>query len=173
VTSTLPNITLIGMPGSGKSTLGRRLARQRGMSFVDTDHILEQVENMHIQNIVNRRGVKYLRFLEGMVLSRLELENHVIATGGSAVYSRKAMDHLGSIGARVYLQITMRTLTQRVDNSTSRGLAKMKSHSLPRLYLDRVGLYESAADITVANDRPMTALAMGALNKALDDFFDV
>ncbi|MBL4671734.1 MAG: AAA family ATPase [Arenicella sp.] len=173
MTSALPNITLIGMPGSGKSTLGRRLARQRGMSFVDTDHILEQVENMHIQNIVNRRGVKYLRFLEGMVLSRLELQNHVIATGGSAVYSRQAMDHLGAIGARVYLQISMRTLTQRVDNSSSRGLAKMKSHSLPRLYSDRVGLYESAADITVPNDRPMTALGMGALNNALDDFFNV
>ena len=56
------------MPGSGKSTLGRRLAKLRGMSFVDTDIILEQVENMPIQDIVNRRGVAYLRFLEGVVL---------------------------------------------------------------------------------------------------------
>ncbi|MFT6407032.1 MAG: shikimate kinase [Arenicella sp.] len=149
----LPNITLIGMPGSGKSTLGQRLANLRGMSFIDTDHILEQVENMHIQDIVNRKGVKYLRFLEGVVLSQLDFENHVIATGGSAVYSHQAMNHLGTIGARVYLQISLRTLTQRVDNATSRGLAKMKSHSLPRLYSDRVSLYHSAADITVSNDR--------------------
>jgi shikimate kinase len=161
------------MPGSGKSTLGKRLARLRGMSFIDTDHILEQVENMHIQDIVNRRGVKYLRFLEGVVLSQLSLENHVIATGGSAVYSQQAMHNLGAIGARVYLQISLRTLTQRVDNTASRGLAKMKSHPLPRLYHDRVSLYEAAADITVSNDRPMTALGLSRLNKTLDDFFNV
>lgn len=166
------NITLIGMPGSGKSTLGKRLAKMRGMTFIDTDHILEQVENMPIQDIVNRKGVKYLRFLEGVVLSQLDFENHVIATGGSAVYSEQAMQHLGDIGARVYLQISMRTLIQRVDNAASRGLAKMKSHPLPRLYNDRLGLYEAAADLTVANDRPMSALGLGALNRQLDVFFD-
>ena len=169
----MPNITLIGMPGSGKSTLGRRLAKLRGMSFVDTDHILEQVENMHIQDIVNRRGVKHLRFLEAEVLAQLDLDNHVIATGGSAVYSLEAMQHLGTIGVRVYLQISLRTLTQRVDNAASRGLAKMKSHPLPRLYHDRVGLYESVADITISNDRPMAALSLAKLNQCLDDFFYV
>ncbi len=165
------NITLIGMPGSGKSTLGRRLAKLRGMSFVDTDLILEQVENMPIQDIVNRRGVPYLRFLEGVVLSQLDFENHVIATGGSAVYSQKAMDHLGSLGARVYLKISLKTLTMRVNNIGSRGLAKMKSHPLPRLYAERAGLYQNAADIVASNDRPMTAVSLSELNTKLDQFF--
>lgn len=165
------NITLIGMPGSGKSTLGRRLAKLRGLSFVDTDVILEQVENMPIQDIVNRRGVAYLRYLEGAVLSQLDFENHVIATGGSAVYSQTAMEHLGSLGARVYLQISLKTLTLRVNNVASRGLAKMKSHPLPRLYAERASLYQDAADIVVSNDRPMTAISIGELNATLDHFF--
>jgi len=160
------------MPGCGKSTLGKRLAKIRGMTFIDTDHILEQVENMSIQDIVNRKGVRYLRFLEGVVLAQLDFKNHVIATGGSAVYSDDAMRHLGDIGARVYLKISMRTLTQRVDNVASRGLAKMKSHTLPRLYQERVGLYEAAADITAVNDRPMTAVGLGILDRQLDEFFD-
>ncbi len=160
------------MPGSGKSTLGKRLASMRNMTFVDTDRLLERAENMHIQDIVNRKGVKYLRSLESTVLSQLDLENHVIATGGSAVYSKLAMRHLGAIGARVYLKISMRTLTQRIDNEASRGLAKMKSHSLPRLYNDRIGLYSAVADLTVTNDRPMTAVGMSALNQQLDQFFN-
>jgi len=168
----LSNITLIGMPGCGKSTLGRRLAKMRGMTFIDTDHVLEQTANMRIQDIVNRKGVNYLRSLEGAVLSELGLKNHVIATGGSAVYSERAIQHLGSLGVIVYLEISMRTLIQRVDNIASRGLAKMKSHSLPRLYKERVALYQAAADIVVVNNRPMTAIGLGALNTQLDDFFN-
>jgi shikimate kinase len=160
------------MPGCGKSTLGKRLAKMREMTFVDTDIIIEQVENMRLQDLVDRKGVNYLRYLEGVVLSQLDFENHVIATGGSAVYSHHAMSHLGSIGARVYLQISLRTLTSRVDHNSSRGLAKMKSHPLPRLYRERVGLYEAVADIVSPNDRPMTALGLEALNKQLDTFFN-
>jgi len=168
----LPSITLIGMPGSGKSTLGNRLAKMRDMRFIDTDDILEKVENMRIQDIVNRKGVKYLRELEGVVLTQLDLPNHVIATGGSAVYSESAMQHFASIGARVYLKISLRTLVQRVDNVSARGLAIMKSHTLPRLYNERAALYDAAADITVSNDRPMTAISLGGLNQQLSDFFN-
>lgn len=167
-----PNITLIGMPGSGKSTLGKRLAKMRRMEFIDTDDVLEQLENMPIQDIVNRKGVNYLRALEGEVLSQLNYQNHVISTGGSAVYSQQAMAHIGSLGARVYLKISMRTLTQRINNVESRGLAKMKSHSLPRLYSERAPLYEEIADIVAINDRPMTAVGLDTINQQLDYFFN-
>lgn len=161
------------MPGCGKSTLGRRLAKIRGMSFVDTDTLIERAEKKSLQDIVNRRGVRYLRQLESHVLSNMTVENTVIATGGSAVYSHAAMRHLGANGVVVYLQISLTTLVQRVDNVSRRGLAKMKSHSLPRLYSDRVDLYHANADIIMPNDRPMSALSMGALGLQIDDFFDV
>jgi len=167
------NIILIGMPGSGKSTLGRRLAQQRRLRFVDTDLMLERRENMPIQAIVNRRGIRHLRQIEADVLSSLSVNECVIATGGSAVYSDLAMQHLGDIGARVYLQISLPTLVARVNNVASRGLAKMKSHPLPRLYAERVDLYQAHADIIANNDRPMTALSMHALNRQLDHFFEV
>lgn len=167
------NVVLIGMPGCGKSTLGKRLAQTRGMQYIDTDALLEKVENMHIQDIVNRRGVGYLRALESEVLSSLNVSNAVVATGGSAVYSDRAMHHLGVGGVLVYLQISLVTLVKRVNNVSSRGLVKMKSHSLPRLYADRADLYQEAADIIVSNDKPFSALSLDHLNQQINTFFDV
>ena len=112
------NVVLIGMPGCGKSTLGRRLAKIRGMSFVDTDTLIERAEKKSLQDIVNRRGVRYLRQLESHVLSNMTVENTVIATGGSAVYSHAAMRHLGANGVVVYLQISLTTLVQRASNKS-------------------------------------------------------
>lgn len=167
------NVVLIGMPGCGKSTLGKRIAKIRSMAYLDTDTLLEQVENMHIQDIVNRKGVRYLRELESRLLSVLDVQNTVIATGGSAVYSDAAMRHLGIDGVMVYLQISLPTLIKRVNNVASRGLAKMKSHPMPRLYAERADLYLDAADIIVSNDKPISALSVGDLNQQIDDFFDV
>ena len=164
----LSNFVLIGMPGSGKSTFGRRLAQLRGLGFIDTDDLIEESENSPIQKIVSRRGVRYLRTLEADILSSIQVENHVIATGGSAVYSNRAVDHLGRIGVRIYLKISLATLVKRVTNSENRGLAKMPQHSLPRLYRERLALYEQAADLVFANDWPISAVRVDALNAMLE-----
>lgn len=161
------NIVLIGMPGSGKSTLGRRIAQQRGVGFIDTDVLIERSENMDIQAIINRRGIGYLHRLESEVLNGIRTQHHVIATGGSAVYSATAMQHFGRMGWRVYLKISLSTLLRRVNNVNSRGLAKMPQHSLPRLYKERLPLYEQAADVTFANDLPMTSVRLEAFNQAI------
>lgn len=167
------NVVLIGLPGCGKSTLGKQLAKIRKIKFLDTDHLLESAENMPIQDIVNRRGISYLRELEAEVLSSLECEDTVISTGGSAIYSDRAIQHLGVDGVIVYLQISLATLIQRVQNVSSRGLVKMKSHPMPRLYAERADLYQEAADIIMPNDRPVSALVMSDLNQQIDDFFNV
>ena len=164
------NIVLIGMPGSGKSTIGKRLASHFKLKFVDTDQLLEQAENMHIQAIVDKRGLRYFMQLEEQILGSIDLQSCVIATGGSAVYSRPAMDHLKQISTRVYLYISMPTMLRRVTNAQSRGLVKMPSHPLPRLYREREALCKAAADVHFDNNAPISALGIEQLQHQIIEF---
>ena len=161
------NIVLIGMPGSGKSTVGKRLAKSLDMTFLDTDHLLEQRTNLKIQDIVNLRGLNFFRRLEETVLAELECENTVIATGGSAVYSAKAMQHLGDIGARVYLRISLATMLRRVQNKGNRGLVKLARLPLQGLYQERRNLYPNVADVVVDNNAGLTDIFFDQLISSL------
>ena len=151
------NLVLIGMPGAGKTTIGRFLSKHLGMNFIDADQLIEQTANLPIQSIVNNWGLAKFTELEESVLCDLSIENAIISTGGSAVYSHRAMSHLGYIGCRVYLKITANTLIRRVTNQDRRGLYKLPGHDLMRLFRDREHLYPNYADITFDNDRSFTA----------------
>lgn len=164
------NIVLIGMPGSGKSTLGKRIAKAKGIQFVDTDTLIEKTENQSLQTVLDRRGLKYLRSTESNVISSLNVTNHVIATGGSAIYSDSAIEHLHQSSVIVLLSISMQTLNRRVTNVNSRGLAKMPAHPLARLYAERLPLYHQAADIVVDNNKPMSGVGLHELLIKLDSF---
>jgi len=143
------NIILIGMPGAGKSTIGNLLAKTLGMPFIDTDRFIEQGENMTLQDIINKKGLKSFLEIEEKAVLRLQTENHVIATGGSVVYSSAAMSYLKSGGIIVYLQLQHKRLKRRIRNIDSRGIAMDKGQTLLELYNERVPLYEKCADITV------------------------
>ncbi len=162
------NITLIGMPGSGKSTVGRILAHHFDMEFIDSDRLIERAANMGIQNVVDRMGLNRFRELEQQVLCEIDVENTIISTGGSAVYSLSAMNHLATLGPRLYLRITRNSLIRRVDNSAVRGLYKLPSHSLLRLFHERENLYPDFADITFDNDAPLSAIRAGQLIALFD-----
>lgn len=170
MTSRSRNIVLIGMPGSGKSTIGRRLAKHFGLKFLDADHLIEEHENMPIQAVVDKRGLRYFMQLEGEILNSLQVQGYVIATGGSAVYSASAMQHLASLGTRVYLYISLATMMKRVTNVESRGLVKMPQHSLPRLYREREDLCDAAADLRFDNNRPISALGIEMLQRQITAF---
>ena len=157
------------MPGSGKSTLGRRLAEYKGLAFVDTDDLIEQAHGCSLQSILDRHGYLQLRAVEQEVLCTLQLENHVIATGGSVVYSDKAMRHLASLGAVVYLHISINTLVGRVNNTAARGLAKLPSQTLRGLYRERLPLYRQWADTTIDNNWPLSAWRFTQLEKQISE----
>lgn len=161
------NIVLVGMPGSGKSTLGRRLAESQKMLFVDTDKLIEQRYGRSLQQILNMHGYRHLRAIEQQVLCSLALQDCVISTGGSAVYSLAAMAHLRSLGNIVYLHISVATLLSRVDNSTARGLAKLPQQTLHGLYRERLPLYRRWANTIVDNNRPLSAWQMDKLVKQI------
>ena len=147
------NIVLIGMPGSGKSTVGVILAKILAKSFLDTDILIQNLENRTLQDIVDHEGPMVLRAIEERVLLTISCRDHVIATGGSAAYSEKAMEHLGQQGVIVFLHVDMKTLQARVCNYETRGLAKRPDQSFQDLFDERLALYTKYADITIKNSQ--------------------
>lgn len=143
------NISLIGMPGAGKSTSGRLLAKLLNFEFIDTDHLICHQYQRSLQNIVNQDGYMKLRQFEEQVILDLKVEHTVISTGGSAVYSAAAMKHLSEISKIVYLSAPYEVIAKRIKNLDTRGLVKQAHQSLHDLYKERTALYEKYAEITV------------------------
>ena len=143
------NIVLIGMPGSGKSTVGVILAKLTGRDFVDTDVLIQKEQGRSLQDIVDQDGYLKLREIEEKTILKLDCRNHVIATGGSAVYSRAAMEHLKSNGIAVFLNVDLQTLLTRVQDYDTRGLAKRADQGVADLFAERHALYRRYADVII------------------------
>jgi shikimate kinase len=143
------NIVLIGMPGAGKSSVGRLLAERASMHFIDTDSLIQTTRGLSLQDIVNSEGYLALRRIEEKILLDLHCVNHVIATGGSAVYSHAAMAHLKRNGVIVLLEVDLPTLRSRIHDFDTRGLAKRPEQSLADLFAERSGLYLKYAEISI------------------------
>jgi shikimate kinase len=146
------NLVLIGMPGSGKSTIGVILAKRTSHHFVDTDLVIQNVEGRSLQDILDQDGYLALRETESRVLQGLDLDNHVISTGGSAVYSDAAMQHLKRKGICIYLDVSVETLRARITDYDTRGIAKRPDQSFADLFEERTRLYRRYADITIKAD---------------------
>ena len=145
----MDNIILIGMPGSGKSTVGVLLAKLLGYSFIDSDLLIQQREGKKLFEILRDDGSDYFAQVENAVNSSIVTENSVIATGGSVIYGKDAMAHFKEIGKIVYLQVELEELARRLGNFSTRGVLMRKGESLDDLYRERVPLYEKYADIIV------------------------
>ncbi len=143
------NIVLIGMPGSGKSTVGVILAKLTSRDFVDGDVLIQISQDRSLQDIVDTEGHMALRRIEEEVLLTLDCINHVIATGGSAAYSHAAMTHLKSNGAVIFLDVDLPTLESRIHDFDTRGLAKRPDQTFTDLFEERFALYTKYADISI------------------------
>jgi shikimate kinase len=147
------NIVLIGMPGSGKSTVGIILAKMLARPFLDTDILIQLIEKRSLQDIIDHEGHMALREIEERVLLDVKCKNHVIATGGSAAYSKRAMLHLKENALIVFLDASLKTLKSRIHNYETRGLAKSPEQSFADLFHERFELYNRYADITIDSNR--------------------
>jgi shikimate kinase len=143
------NIVLIGMPGSGKSTVGVILAKLTHRDFIDTDLLIQKEQGRSLQDIVDRGGYLKLREFEEKTIVKLKCRNHVIATGGSAVYSQAAMKHLKTDGIAVFLNVDLQTLLVRVKDFETRGLAKRPEQGVADLFAERHELYQKYADVII------------------------
>ena len=140
------NIVLIGMPGSGKSTCGVLAAKALLKNFFDTDLLLQNLEGKRLQSIINENGIEYFNEAEERTILSLDIRGTVIATGGSVVYSEKAMAHLRSLGKIIYLRLGYEEMEKRIKNITTRGIVLKEGETLLDMYNERAPLYERYAD---------------------------
>lgn len=143
------NIILIGMPGCGKSTAGKLLSELLGFAFIDTDLLIRDRAGKTLNEILTEDGKERLLELEEALNCGLEAENSVIATGGSAVYSEKAMEHLASLGSLLYLKLSEEELKKRLSDYETRGIVGQGGADFHELFCERVPLYEKYADYIV------------------------
>ena len=142
-------ISLIGMPGAGKSTVGVILAKLMGFDFVDTDILIQSMENQTLQDIINCEGYQHLRKIEEKILLSLEMKSSIISTGGSAIYSKKSMEKLKTLGPRIYLKLDLESLRKRVAATPARGIASEANKTFQEIFNERTPLYEDYSDFVI------------------------
>ncbi|GAB6057886.1 homoserine kinase [Desulfonatronum parangueonense] len=149
---TVPCVSLIGMAGAGKSTLGRALAERLGWALVDTDRLMEAHWGAPLQHLLDRFGLEGFLRAEEDVVAKLWLWRTVVATGGSVVYGPRAVRRLRELGPVIYLRVEVGTICERVRDARGRGLARRPGQSLEELYAEREPLYREAADLVLDMD---------------------
>lgn len=146
------NIVLIGMPSCGKSTVGVVLAKALGYRFVDSDLVIQECTGKLLSDIIDEKGLAAFNEIENRVNTDLDYHKAVIATGGSVIYGKEAMEHLQSIGTIVYIELPFETLCERIGDLTARGVSIKEGQSFRELFEERRPLYEKYADITIHGD---------------------
>ena len=146
------NVVLIGMPGSGKSTVGVLAAKALTMDFVDTDLLLQRKAGRPLQQMVDELGTEGFSRVEEACICDLQAHGTVIATGGSVAMEDTAMEHLKENGLVVFLRMPLETLTRRLKNMKTRGIAMEKGQTLRDLYDLRQPAYLKWADAVVDTD---------------------
>lgn len=145
----MKNIVLVGMPGVGKSTVGVVLAKNMGMSFMDSDLVIQEQEGRMLHEIIEDCGTDGFLEVEERVNASLKPSNTVIATGGSVVYGAHAMEHLGDIGIICYLKLSYESIRDRLGDLAQRGVVLKDGQTLFDLYQERVPLYEKYAQLVI------------------------
>lgn len=143
------NIILIGMPGAGKSTVGVVLAKKLGYAFVDSDLVIQSREGKLLHEIIEEQGIEGFWAVEEEANASIDVHRTVIATGGSVVYGRRAMEHLKQIGVVVYLKLSCAAIADRLGDLSERGVTLKEGQGLAELYSERVPMYEQYADVTI------------------------
>ena len=148
----MKNVVMVGMPVSGKSTIGVILAKSLGFDFVDTDLVICKREGKKLQEIIDTEGLEKFLEIEQQVGEEISPVNSVVATGGSMILSDEAMKNLKKDGIVVYVEVPLEILKKRITNMKTRGIAFKKGETLEDIFRVRTPLYEKYADITITAD---------------------
>lgn len=157
----MKNLVLIGMPGTGKSAVGKALAQHLGYSFLDVDDVIQERTGKTLKDLLLEMGVAGFVELEGEVGKSLDLKDTVIATGGSMVLSDAAMEHLRKNGIAIWLETPLREIQDRMpEDLWDRGIAAHRDKTIPEIYIERKPLYAKYADLIVASREGEDATAL-------------
>lgn len=167
-----PNITMIGMPSSGKSTVGVLLAKRLGFSFVDVDIVIQEKEGRLLKEIIADEGMDGFLKAEETINAGLDVKMSVIAPGGSVIYGEKAMKHLKEISEVVYLKMSYEEMEKRIGNVVDRGVALKPGFMLRDLYNERVPYYERYADIVIDEEGKTPGQTVDELRGIIEGMMD-
>jgi shikimate dehydrogenase len=155
------NIVLIGMPASGKSTVGRLIAKELGREVFDTDELIEKKAMKSIPEIFTDNSEEFFRNLESEVISEIsQISGSVIATGGGAILREKNVDALRENGILCFIDRPLEKLIPTIDRPTASTAEQIKER-----YYERINIYRGCADITVDASEDATAVAKAIINK--------
>lgn len=161
------NVILIGMPSSGKSSIGVLVAKELGMGFVDGDILIQEKYEKKLKTLIEENGVDGFLKIEDEVNASIEKENCVIAPGGSVIYGKNAMEHFKEIGTIIYLEYSYKTIEKRVGNLKERGVTLREGQTFKDLFDERKVLYERYADCTIKCDKKGIAQVIDEIKLSL------
>ena len=148
----MKNIIFIGMPASGKSTIGVVVAKHLGYDFIDSDLLIQKQEKRLLKDIIADVGNEGFLAIENQVNCDIKAERAVISPGGSIVYCQEAMEHFKEIGTIIYLKVSFETINERISSAKNRGVVLKEGQTLKDLYEERTCLFEKYADCTISED---------------------
>lgn len=142
-----PCVTLIGMAGAGKTTVGSALAQHLGWAFVDSDHLIEAAYGARLQDVTDALGKAAFLDTEAKIVRAIKVHRAIIATGGSVIYRENAMRHLGALGPVVFLDVPFALIEERVARNPERGIAMNPGEKLEDIFNERQALYARYATL--------------------------
>ena len=157
------SITLIGMAGAGKSSIGKKLANYLKFDFIDSDQLIKSNHNKSLQEILVDKGILEFKKIEEAAILSVEFNKTILATGGSVIFSKKAMKHIKSNSSVIYLEVPFENIIDRVSDFSDRGFIKSADQTIKQAFNERESMYREFADYIVLNNESLES----CLNKIL------
>jgi shikimate kinase len=149
------SISLIGMAGAGKSSVGKELSKMLGFTFIDSDDLIEAKYGKNLQKILDDEGYIQLREIENLIIKNIHFDKTILSTGGSAVYSNEAMTHIQKNSNVIFLDVPFSKILERVPSFLERGFAKAPSQSIEDAFTERQKLYQAYSHFKVSNTKDL------------------
>ena len=139
------------MAGAGKSSIGVKLADYLKFDFIDSDELIEANQNKSLQEVLAKNGVQEFKKIEEAAILAVEFNQTVLATGGSAIFSKKAMNYIKSNSSVIYLEVSFEDIMDRIPDFSNRGFIKGADQTMEDAFNERESIYREFADYVLPN----------------------